>query len=390
MNPNVICALLFVCLIVLTGCSGSGPLPQPVEQPSVPAWNGLALTGSGIALIEVNTGTREPLLQGAGSVKILSQPADANRLVMTYQRADSTYLASFDGVSREVTVWHAVAGPATYTGAWSADRQAYAFGFVSGEQGGISIINEATGELNSVGCSASNVVLAWPEPDRLLAASGSEVYVVSTEGCRTLKALDMQKKSALAVSEDGSRIAYILRELEYNRENRSYEPDSSLYMAGFMDDDATQIAGQRYSPRRMAWSPDGTKLAFDVVSQQAQGKRNLALYDVESGESSFLVRPDPLGVPSETSPVWSPDGTFVIYDRYFQETGLYQKAARSLVDNAFLVLAEGEEKANILSWVGEDAVLLTMGDTTRVVPLTGMRTLDLENGDGVFWLPATN
>ena len=381
--------IIFVCLILLTGCSGSGAVSTSENDSISTAWNGLALSSSGIVLKDVNNDTSQEVLQGIETVEILSQSRDGSRLVLTYQRGDSTHLAMYTAGSH-FSYWYGLPGEVSYSGAWSDDQESFAFGYASDSGNGISIADVGGADPVSVGCSASNVVMGWPESDRLLAASATGIYIVQTDGCGTIKTLDMRKKSAITVSGDGSRIAYILRELEYNRETRAYEPDSALYIASYMDENPVQIAGQRYSPKRMTWSQDGNKLAFDVSSQQAEGKRSLAIYDVESGESTFLVRPDPLGIPSESSPTWSPDGSFVIYDRIFEESGLMQKAARSLIDNAFIVLAEGEEQAEIISWVGMNSALIYHQSKFRVVPLTGMPAKEIAFGEGVFWLPVEN
>lgn len=60
------------------------------------------------------------------------------------------------------------------------------------------------------------------------------------------------------------------------------------------------------SARRPSWSPDGTQIAYQAVSQGAPG---LFIYDVESGESLRISR----GSSFDMQPAWHPGGERVVY-----------------------------------------------------------------------------
>jgi Tol biopolymer transport system component len=57
--------------------------------------------------------------------------------------------------------------------------------------------------------------------------------------------------------------------------------------------------------RAVAWSPDGTRLAFSYSSSLAFYRSTMGIYDLQSGELSGLGRGD--------DPHWSPDGSRMVF-----------------------------------------------------------------------------
>ena len=79
----------------------------------------------------------------------------------------------------------------------------------------------------------------------------------------------------------------------------------------------TQLTHNSLAARQSAWSPDGSRIAFDKVLQVTG--------DVVTEKGIFLMNPDGTGVQQLTSggidhgPVWSPDGTALAFSRCFDD-----------------------------------------------------------------------
>jgi hypothetical protein len=297
--------------------------------------------------------------------RVVARSSAGNLLALAYVRGDSTHLVVIDlaeGLSRTAPL---APGEREVTFAWRGEGQALAAGYVAREgeamgAGSIVLLDPTTMTIRPSGCRASTIVYGWPDADRLLVGDGKAIHVVDAATCTTRSALSLLKKHHVAIDPTGRFVAYIFRELEYNREKRAYEPDSTLMLAEIDGSNERIIAGTRYHPRNLAWSPDGARLAFDVTSQTDPALRHLAVYDVAAAEATILVRATDTVLPSESRPEWSPDGAFLAYDRVFVHGELYQKAVRSLAENAVNVVAEqpiSAGKLDVFGWTPTHVVL---------------------------------
>ncbi len=354
---------------LLAGCSGTTPAASPVPAepvPAGPAYDVVALTEEGLARIALPSGERTVFVEGAGDVLARAVSPSGDRTALAYTRNDSSFVAVVDAEA-VLTPGFSVPGRRTFTLAWRSDGEAFAAGYYTPEgtamgAGGIMAVDAATGAARTVGCSASKMVYRWPDTERMLVGDGKNIYLVDAGGCATRSTTPILKKHMVAVSPDGRRMAYIFRDLVYDREARAYEPDSTLMVANVDGSDERTVAGKRYHPKNLAWSPDGQQLAFDVTSQTNPALRHLAIYDMAAGEATFIVRATDTVLPSETRPAWSPDGAFLVFDRTYVNGDLYQKGMRSMVDNAVYTLAEQPRsggKLAIWGWAGPRVVLET-------------------------------
>ncbi len=64
---------------------------------------------------------------------------------------------------------------------------------------------------------------------------------------------------------------------------------------------------------RPAWSPDGSKIAFD---SQAGGYDRIYVMDADGGNLTQLTSPPPNVLQHDSNPAWSPDGSRISFDRY--------------------------------------------------------------------------
>ena len=103
-----------------------------------------------------------------------------------------------------------------------------------------------------------------------------------------------------------------------------------------------------------AWSPDGTRIAFDhrVNSDPASGHTaDISLVDVVSGQRDPLVSQEG----PDSSPQWSPDGTAIAFQSAMSKPFFYfqngEIAVITLSDRRILALTEGfDENPSLVAW----------------------------------------
>ncbi|GAB5520757.1 MAG: hypothetical protein RhofKO_30080 [Rhodothermales bacterium] len=312
-----------------------------------------------------------------GEVRAISP--DQQHVAFAYVAQDSSRLAWVDLRNGSIRNLHAAPENTVYTMDWANDSRALAFGwYVPNANGDMTdgnvLIAQVGGSIADVGCSASKMVAAWPQPDRLVVGDDRNFYGVDTEGCATRSTQARRKLHHVTFSDDGQYMAYILRDLEYDRANRQYVPDSSAFVAKFDGSDADRVYSNDYLVRNFQWSPDGDDLLFDVKSQQEEGRRHLALLNVESDRIGYVIPPDAT-TGSTTHPHWSPSGTNIAYDWTTGDERL--KAVRVFRNTKVLGTSYG------LTWGWID-------DTTLVLPSAdgGWNALNVESDEVQFTLPA--
>ncbi len=382
---------------LIAGCSGSAPVTPPsapVVAPQGPAYTAYAFDAGGLVRQDFRTGTRTPLLPGVTYLGPRALSPDGSRLAVAYTAGDSARLAILDLARGTVRAVHAVAGRRiVYSPVWSPDGQALAFGFYAarrspegGEEmgpGGIRIATAAG--IRDVGCQAARGVEAWLPDGTLVVRDQRQwdrrtYYVVTAEGCTDRARIDARKMHHVAFSPDGRWMAYILRELKIR--DRKPTADSTLYVADAQGHDPRLVADANAHARHLAWSPDGTRLAFD--RQTDAGVRQVYVYDVTSGKPAIL---NPGTRADEFHFSWSPSGAHFAFDRRL-DAGRYQTVVR-LFGGTYVVAAEAadaEALPPLLDWLDDERLVL--GNPVRVFNAATQQTDTLTVGGRLLHLQA--
>ena len=389
--PVSIRILLFVVLTAfLSACATTAPPvveapPAPPTAPASPldAFTAVVQTADGLA-VRQESGSGEAM-PASGAVTYLSQAPDGSAVAAAVG-GTLYFVNSADGSIRSLGE-----GPAEriYTGAWSADARFFHFGYYvrasNGAMGAgdIRTVDRSSGEVTRVGCSASKAVLAALPDGSLLVRNTDNIYQVEAKGCGTLRSVDARKLHHVTPSPDGKHLAYILRDLVYNRARRAYEPDSTLYIESTAGSDPLKVIGDKYSPRNLSWSRNGSELMYDMAPPSDDAKRAVSIYTVADGRSSYLLPPS--SSQDVTHGSLSPDGRNALV----RVTGDGQTDWQVKLAGSQFAQSLPLPDAGIASiqWIGGEHLLVQTEDgTSHLISLAGgsPRMTDLDQV--VIWL----
>ena len=365
---------IFLLGMAISGCSSSSntrrtsPTAPAAEAPATTV---LLINEHGLVRYNPDSGSSESIEAGIRFGGLALASPDGSETALTIKRGSSTYLGllSADGTFREV---HYQPDEASYSVAWAPTGDSLFFGFVSSDDRGVAIYSLRPGNLVDVGCRASDTALSWGSEDWFVVGDGTNHHVVERAGCATIETVDARKLHEVVFDATGQRVAYVLRELEYNREANTYRPDSSLYVASSTGSDPLLVAGDRYRPHRPSWSPDGSSLAFDARLPQDHSRRLISIYDLEDGRSAFLNPNSVEGSTSECNARWSPSGEAIAYIR---ATGVREVsvAVRVLSDSFSSIVGKPGEA--LVGWLDDDHVIVRGNGSTRVLGIDGDESL---------------
>lgn len=361
---------LSLALVLLARCAPappSSPTSTPEAGDTGPPLVLLYADSSGLQMQDAATETVSTLAPDAEYTGARALSPSGRYLAVSYA-SDSSRLGLIDLQSQTLQVVHQHPDAVTYSVAWHATNDTLAFGFFvptdDGGRGTGGIRRVAPGRTSTdVGCTAAREVLHWLPTGALATRNDERLYLVDATDCATVSSLDVRKKHTLTYAADGSHLAYILRELDYDRSAGAYVADSALYVSAPDGDDAELLFGDARAVRRLAWSPTGAKLAFDLRAEETS-RRRAVVHDASQARTSYVI-PSRTGSADETHPRWSPDGTRVAF-LLRRETG--QQAAVRVAGQTQQL---GEATGPIAGWAGSRHVVVPGPDSLRVKTLRG-------------------
>lgn len=395
-SPTPLLAFIIAAAFVvsLSRCASPESVQQPAPEPAPakPAGTALYLDDAGLTLHRFPEGHTRVVLANATSMEREAVSPDGRKVVVTHADEDSVRLSVVDAATGTVYPLHASAdGDVAYSAAWFVEGDSVAFGYYVGARGtgrnrtlgpgGIAVAASDGSGRRSLGCSAAKRVERGLPDGSLVVGDATHRYVVSSSDCATVATIPALRKRSVTFSPDGQWVAFFFRELVYDRDERSYEPESTLYVADSQGEEERMVVGVDYDPRHPVWAPDGGELAFDVRSEKG-GERHISLYDPTSNRASYLIPPEN-GLPSrDTRPRWSPDGERMAFQRELLETG-----ARHLVVYHFLEMRSETVDADLPSgdarweWIDDDALVMDVGaDSVTVVLFDRQATVSVPGG----------
>jgi Tol biopolymer transport system component len=357
--------------MLATGCSSSSPTPSSPQEASAgttgPSLRLLYTTDSNeLVLYEAHRDAARTLATGARAAGPREVSPSGRYLAFSYGTADSSRLALLDLTAGTLRSVDARARTATYSLAWHPTEDRLAFGHYRPAErgtrgpGGIRIATP-DGTSRSVECRAAREVLHWLSDDALATRTDDTLYVVGTEDCATKDAQDARRMHQIRHAPDGARMAYLHRELRYDRDAEDYVPDSSLVLSGPRGQAPETLFRDARHPRHARWSPEGTELPLDVASD-GDGPRQVVVYN--GSRPTFLV-PPAQAIADQVHPRWSPSGTRVAFTQRL-DTG-----PRAAVRVKGQTRRLGPVDGAVWGWLDERSVVVPGPDSVRVRALTG-------------------
>ncbi len=336
---------------------------------------------------------------GRDSVAAAASP-DRSVLALGYSGRDSARLITIELSTGARTTVHTAPAGHFYTLAWSPDGSSLAVGFhTARRRGGRSIPERGDivvwsrgGSLRRMGCSVSKIVYRWLADGTLVVGDGSNYYVVDPRGCRALATVRGEGKREISFSPDGERFLYFASRRTRDPRTRRTVTVNELRIARVKGGEDLRVVGEGYDPRRARWSPDGTKVVFDVNSPEQPGVRHIALFDRESRRVQFFPSRTAQGTPSDTDPHWSPAGDRIVHDRFYGDVG--EKVVRTLetdpsaVRVAPVALLRGEAGAigRTWGWSTPGHVVVVLENSINVLDVEGGANYTLPVGREVLYV----
>lgn len=147
---------------------------------------------------------------------------------------------------------------------------------------------DAYAQSPSISPGGKTVALAYgPDPDAPV-----DVWTVSVDGTDLRQLTTTGDVSTVAWSPDGRRIAFTD---QAQLPEGDYEPGEDVYVVGSDGKNVQRVGGDASGYWRPAWSPDGTKIAFDSLKEQ------IKVIDLASDSVRVVID-------DAQAPAWSPDG----------------------------------------------------------------------------------
>lgn len=238
----------------------------------------------------------------------------------------------------------------------------------------IWLANAVTGETRQLtnDLKKSSTSPAWSPDSKVLAFASDrdekrQIYLIDIHGGEARRLTNLEDGvGAFRWSPDGKSIAYTMLDPKSDamkdREKAFGDFDvigqdyrmSHLWVLDVASAQARRLTGGAFTVGNFAWSPDGTRIAFDhrINSANANGgTADISIVSVSDGTVTPLVTQQG----PDTSPVWSPDGSRIAFETAMADPFFYY--ANSVI--AIIPAAGGtiepassafDEDASIVKW----------------------------------------
>lgn len=366
------CLILTVLGLAIAGCSSPSQAPEPSSTdttPTGPSFNLLYTTAEEDLIVHnAQLDSSRTLVKGATYDRIRALSPSGQYLAFSYTTPDSTHLALWNRTSHTLQPVDARSTSVTYSLAWHPSEDRLAFAYYAPAQSGTRgpgdvFVATPDGSTRDVGCSAAREVLHWLSDGSLATRNDDNLYVVAPSDCATRASADARRMERAAYASSGDHLAYIHRELTYDRANGEYTPDSSLYLSNARGNAPEKLLGYDRRVRHLRWAPDGAELAFDV-RVEASGHRQIAIYDLASQRTVYLSPPEET-VADQRHPRWSPSATHIAYTSHSSA----QSRATVRVDGHTRRL--GPVDGPVWGWMDDRTLVVPGPDSLRIQSLEG-------------------
>lgn len=369
----------------LGACASGTPTldgePTPVVAP-LPGDNYAYVYYSSGTVGRVDTRTGADVSVADGVTEILASAANrsGSRTAVAFRQGATSGAVIVDGLTGALTEVHSGSAETAYTLGWSLDGLRLGVGFRGPNESGILVV-EPDGTVNNIGCRASNRFEAFRAPTELIVHDGTNFYSVSTTNCATLATFRKAGKNDMAYSENGRRVSYFQdHSVQFTNREQS-QVIAELSVSNYNGAGPQMVADFQSQPAGAVLSPDGARVAYEVMSARWANTTHVVIYELSSNEYTYIAEEKQLGVPSDFSVCWASDGRRVAHERaYPRSTGTKDYVSREIVvrdgENEKVVFEEiidrplMDLKSNRppkCQWIGNRYLLVWANDAYRII-----------------------
>jgi Cdc6-like AAA superfamily ATPase len=266
---------------------------------STPAWANLRLVARRVLMAQrFNVG---PNALATSIANFLQVKPLKNGAIIFAEFDGSKIVAISPGTTEELTIIEHPSSeyPSVGQPIWSTDGNKVAFiGTTALKRDDIFVLEEASGEIKQITIGPySNRQPSWAPDGKTLAftrvdGETSDIYTVDLETSKERRLTDAERAEHPSWSPDGRRIAFQWKKSEGTRN------------IGLMNADGSNLTFHNEGSDP-SWSPDGRLIAFVMRSKESSGLYILNLDD--DSPPKFVEKG------RVYNPVWSPDGTKLLY-----------------------------------------------------------------------------
>jgi hypothetical protein len=382
-----------LAFLLLAACApASAPVPEPVSEPAPLPGDNYALVYAErgkLRYLDTRAGRDRVIADGVTEILMAQATPSGNRVVVAFAGPNATRAVMVnleDGAVR--TIRDGVIGE-RYTAAWSTDGSRLGVGFRGDASGGILVL-DPPGDLRTMGCRASNQMMAWQSATRAIVHGGANHYTVSASDCATISTLQRAGKREITYSVNAGRASwYVDRSVTFQNTGRA-DVIPELWIANGDGSAARVIADYQSQPRHAVLSPDGRRIAYEVVSRRWANTTHVVIYDIAANDYVFVAEEKLLGVPSDFGVCWSLDGTRIAHDRVYARAGAQPYTTRQVVvrrgteetevfDEAIVQPAAvvTANRPGMCQWIGNTHLLVRTERGDRVIDVSDGETYEV-------------
>jgi hypothetical protein len=369
----------------LGACASGAPTPD-VEPAAVVAplpgdnYAYVYYAGGTVGRVDTRTGTDVSVADGVTEILASAVNRSGSRTAVAFRQGATSGAVIIDGLTGALTEVHSGSAETAYTLGWSLDGLRLGVGFRGPDEGGVLVV-EPDGTVNNIGCRASNRFEAFRAPTELIVHDGTNFYSVSTTNCATLATFRKAGKNDMAYSENGRRVSYFQdHSVQFTNREQS-QVIAELSVSNYNGAGPQTVADFQSRPASAVLSPDGARVAYEVMSARWANTTHVVIYELSSSEYTYIAEEKQLGVPSDFSVCWASDGRRIAHERaYARSTGTKDYVSREIVvrdgEHEKVVFEEiidrpmMDLKANRppkCQWIGDRYLLVWADDAYRII-----------------------
>lgn len=309
--------------VAVSACASGGGTGSAAAPLSGEGYAYVYRAGAAIHREDTRAGTDERVISDVGAVLAAAASSTGRRLAIAFRAGGATRVLAIDNETGSLTEVHDGPTGTVYTLAWSSGGDRLGVGFRHAGGGGVKLL-DASGTVRDIGCQASDQFVAFRSSSEAIVSDGTAFYTVRSGDCGTLATVTRLGKSELEFAPNGRRVAYY-QERSVTFANRP-QPEiiAELWIARHDGRGARIIADYQSRPQNAEWSPNGDRIAYEVVSRRWTNTLHIVMYDVPGNTYTYEASEKELGVPSDFNACWSTDSQRIAHDRTYARVGQAQ------------------------------------------------------------------